>query len=181
MASLALTSKVFFNQLVVDQQQEIAQLHQEIEFLKLQRFFKSDGSHRAFQRAKQCSNYNVTKCACRHCFDDGRFDRDDVQVFGQVAVNRDTWTCSWQPWFNTLLHDRGFVVNFGHGPLQRQAPAFDPSHLSQEYRNGDSHFILIGRMNWQFWSFGARLHGACKRDDAEIVKYEALLKYIEDM
>jgi hypothetical protein len=180
MAKLILVSKVFFNELVAEQQREIAQLQQKNELLKLRLFFEGQGSQSAFNSCKEWSNYKVTKCGCRTCSVAGRYNPEDDEGEEQQFANKNTWTCCWQPWFDQLLEQRGFVVTrevWG----DEVAPAFSTDIVGhREYIANDGHFGLVGRGDWQFWSFGAKLHSATKRNDAEIEKYENLLKFIED-
>jgi hypothetical protein len=181
MANLILASKSLFNETVAEQQQEIAQLQQQNQLLQLRLFFEGKGSQSAFNSCRAWSNCFVTRCACYTCTADARYIEDyDALEDDQEFANKNTWTCCWQPWFDELLQQRGFVVSRGEFG-DDVAPAFDAGTTGhREHVAIDCHFSLVGRCDWQFWSFGTKLHGAQQRDDVEIQKYENLLQYVED-
>ena len=187
MAQLALASKILFDEIIVQQQQQIEELQQRNDVLLLEKFFHggfSDiekGSLANFEAGKLWTNVSVTKCACNDCITGRRADEEDI-LTGTFS-NMNTDTCSWQPWFDDLLIQRGFVIVRRETFAEKKAPFFAPNmnHYDQQrFVDVDCHFRL--HSSWRgYLQFGTKLHGARRRDDPEIVKYEALLEYFEDL
>jgi hypothetical protein len=89
---LALTCRLLYDQRVLEQRKEI-------EMLEVKLFFKD---YIDLDKSLKELNFQNIRCKCKGCKSAGRisfFDKVDIEA-----------ACTFGPWFDNVLHERGFVV-----------------------------------------------------------------------
>lgn len=164
--NLALSSKVLYDDRVLNQRKEI-------ESLKLHIFWLENGI-RAFKSAMCEFNYTKTKCACITCMTSGRCSEDDEFISGKGTFN-----CSFQKPFEELLNQYGLNWSDEWGdPVDDKIPD-DDCGIYPKCTTVDAHFDNPGRADWYMFSFGNKLWKATNVNDVELKKYKSLLEEID--
>ena len=91
---LALTSRLLYDERVLEQRKEI-------ELLKVKLFFR-DYTHAFLLQAMRQLNYANIKCKCSGC--------RKAQRTYPVETEDTEAVCTFGPWFDSVLHGRGLVV-----------------------------------------------------------------------
>ena len=172
MDKLALTCRLLYDQRVLEQRKEI-------EKLQMKHFFRDYTIQNVFKRMKDLNFWNV-RCKCSGCKQTGRIFYQD-ELFGYEDKEA---KCTFVPWFDTVLHERGLVVlhtdadvqEFNAGPYADELGEkleyfideydftdddchlienYDPEHPDQRW--GD---ICIGK---RLWNAGSINHQGIKQ------------------
>jgi hypothetical protein len=171
MDKLALTCRVLYDQRVLDQRKEI-------EMLKMKLFFR-DYSVENLKYAMYMLNCQNTFCKCSGCTRAGRM---------HYSFEDEEATCTFCPWFDNVLHERGFIVlrtderdeqlTFGPYDEKRDKTHFDfnkvfsfsdkDCHLLENYDHED----LDKR--WERIRIGKRLWNAESINDHWIKQFRRL-------
>ena len=115
---LALTCRILYDERVLEQRKEI-------EKLQVQLFFK-DYTGTNCQEVLKLLNMHVN-CKCNHCKRAGRFHFDDT-VDEEAA-------CTFGPWLDNVLHERGLVVLRQDRKYEHCDGPFDQHFLYLEYEH----------------------------------------------
>jgi hypothetical protein len=172
---LALTCRVLYDQRVLEQRKEM-------EKLEVKYFFK--GCTPDFMKRRMALlNYENIGCKCRGCFQKGRFFGD---VLGEEAA------CTFGPWFDNVLRERGFVVprrkdvkfNYCAGPYDDFEEGFDLPFFVTFDDDIDCHLCenITERMTvngntlvrWGDVCFGKKLWSAESINNQWIKKFERI-------
>ena len=143
-------------------QQSVEELKREIERLRLKLFWR-DHSHEELQAAMAAANGSGPKCACLACAVSGRKDGDD---------DRTCEHCTFKPWFEALLKAHAIVALPGP-PADDEGVMHEDCAQNVVY-DADCHLMTIGRHDWVFFTYGARLWKAASVEDPELRKLAAL-------
>ena len=173
-APLALCARVLYDREILDLKLEKERLVAELDVLGVEKFWiehsKSD-LHRAMMRFNH-SERQAT-CACLACKVTGRFDlREGVRPF---RVSR---KCTWQPAFERLCAECG-ITTAHSWPTVETAPA----HIRRSYGNvsdADVHLVTYARGDWFWWSLGKKLWSVKKVSDAELIRFDAFVRKLEE-
>jgi hypothetical protein len=99
---LALTCRLLYDQRVLEQRKEV-------EMLKMKLFFR-DFTQKDLKNRMERLNFKNVCCKCSGCNQAGRF------LFGNAGKEA---VCTFIPWFDNVLHERGLVVLRTDSEVQR--------------------------------------------------------------
>ena len=163
---LALTCRLLYDQRVLEQRKEI-------EKLEVKLFFK-DYTEGNLKIIINNLNWNM-KCKCMVCSIVGRICDDDAKDLNAV--------CTFVPWLDNVLHERGFVVlrqtcvyDRCDGPYEECFYKFD----KVPFIDADCHLVehvldvpVTGNViRWRYISIGKRLWNAESINDQQIKQFK---------
>jgi hypothetical protein len=162
--TLALCSKVLYDE-------RLLELRQEVESLRLRIFWLTHGKRRFTETMHRVNEHSIC-CACLFCCVAGRqVDRRD-----EVSNNNDALHCLFRARFESYLRKHGLTWVYNTGtPVH--IPIVDDGHPSARHcYDVDAHFVVFGQGHWISWAFGKKLWQATSPLDPELIRYTSFLK-----
>jgi hypothetical protein len=173
---LGLTCRLLYDQRVLEQRKEI-------ETLKVKLFFR-DYTPDVILKAMSELNWCNTRCKCSGCKITGRIFSDDTE-------DHDA-TCTFGPWFDNILRERGLVVSRKHkhedinftGPYLNEIGNNSEDYAQQfEFSDDDCHLVEMPdqfflqrgadpHARWENLYIGRRLWGVGSVNDQGIIQFE---------
>jgi hypothetical protein len=163
---LAEVSKIFYDK-------ELIETRKENERLKLTIFWMRYGVQPLREMmavANEC-HPDAPRCACLACVVGGRY------ASYHNTYDPNCRECKFKPWFEQRLKKCEIDVQIGH-------PSKDINFIFHECNSNfvlemDSHLVNMGRLDWNFFTYGSKFFKATTVEDPELQKIKTLFEELD--